>query len=444
MTSTPPEASSGPVPEGPGTGQRANQGGPRATRDELRDLGRLRRSVTDRKVAGVAGGLARHLDVDPVILRVAFVVLAFFGGAGLILYGACWLLLPEEGRESAPLGLDERSRSIALILVGVVAALALLGDSAGAFHFPWPLAILALVVLLFLHRRDRSAHPPTPTGPPYVGPPASGDPASFAASNPAPDQTSAEAPEATPEQTPDQAPEQATGWAPTSYAPEGYAAPAYQPYGPWEYQPATPVRWRAPRKRGPILFWFTLALIALAEGVLGLVDVAGAGIAGPAYPALAVAITGAMLLVGAFFGRAGGLILVGLVSAAALAASTAAGEIDTTTVYENPASAVRVADTYEISSGELIVDLTDVRNLQGLDGRTIRVTADVGRIEVIVPPGLGTDVTADVDGPGNIRLFGDENGGIDIAMNRNHDGGTDAPRISIDADLSVGQIEVHQ
>ena len=40
-------------------------GGPRVTGDEIRDLGRLRRSATDRKVAGVAGGLARHLDIDP-------------------------------------------------------------------------------------------------------------------------------------------------------------------------------------------------------------------------------------------------------------------------------------------------------------------------------------------------------------------------------------------
>ena len=47
-----------------------------------------------------------------------------------------------------------------------------------------------------------------------------------------------------------------------------------------------------------------------------------------------------MLLVGAFFGRAGGLILVGLVSAVALAATTAAGEFETTTVHETPESAV--------------------------------------------------------------------------------------------------------
>ena len=44
-----------------------------------------------------AGGLARHLDIDPIIVRVALVVLVFFGGSGLLLYGAMWLLVPEEG-----------------------------------------------------------------------------------------------------------------------------------------------------------------------------------------------------------------------------------------------------------------------------------------------------------------------------------------------------------
>src|SRR5687768_11941322 len=120
MTTTPPEAPSGPADESP------PDEGPRVTREEIRDLGRLRRSVDDRKVAGVAGGLARHLDVDPLLLRVAFVVLAFFGGAGLLLYGACWLLVPEDGSDEAAITLDDRSRTLALLGVGVLAAFALL------------------------------------------------------------------------------------------------------------------------------------------------------------------------------------------------------------------------------------------------------------------------------------------------------------------------------
>ena len=393
MTTTPPEAPSGP--------NAPQDHGPRVTRDEVRDLGRLRRSVTDRKIAGVAGGLARHLDIDPVILRVAFVVLVFFGGAGLILYGACWLLVPEEGSQSAPLHLDDRSRTVALVLVGVVAALALFGDTWGASWFPWPLAVIALLVVLLVSRKDRGRTPPGPA-PEYDAP---------AGTAPQP---------------------WTIGW-------QG-GAPSQPAYRAWEPTPAP----RSPRRRGPVLFWFTLALIALAEGVLGIVDLAGVAVAAPAYPALAVAITGLMLLVGAFWGRAGGLILVGLVATAVLAGTTAADNWEGERLERTPTRAAGVEGTYRISTGELVLDLRRVRDLPRLDGRTVRVAGDVGRLEVIVPDGLDAEVHADVDGPGNINLFSEETGGIDITMDRTHDGGAGAPELTIDANLSVGQIEVHQ
>lgn len=57
----------------------------------------LQRPVHGRMVAGVAAGLARYLDVDPVLVRIAIVVLAFLGGMGVLVYAAAWLLMPEEG-----------------------------------------------------------------------------------------------------------------------------------------------------------------------------------------------------------------------------------------------------------------------------------------------------------------------------------------------------------
>ena len=45
-------------------------------------------------VTGVAGGLGEYFRVDPVIFRVLFAVLSFFGGVGLLLYLLCWLLIP--------------------------------------------------------------------------------------------------------------------------------------------------------------------------------------------------------------------------------------------------------------------------------------------------------------------------------------------------------------
>ena len=47
-------------------------------------------------LAGVAAGIARSLGIDPVIVRVAFLVLALAGGAGVPLYVAGWLLIPDE------------------------------------------------------------------------------------------------------------------------------------------------------------------------------------------------------------------------------------------------------------------------------------------------------------------------------------------------------------
>ena len=54
----------------------------------------LRLSRTDRKIAGVCGGLGEWLDVDPVFLRVAFVLLALVGGLGVAIYIVLWLFLP--------------------------------------------------------------------------------------------------------------------------------------------------------------------------------------------------------------------------------------------------------------------------------------------------------------------------------------------------------------
>jgi phage shock protein PspC (stress-responsive transcriptional regulator) len=59
----------------------------------------LYRPVHDRMLGGVASGLARYLGVDPVLVRVALVVLCFVGGIGVPIYVASWLLLPEESQD---------------------------------------------------------------------------------------------------------------------------------------------------------------------------------------------------------------------------------------------------------------------------------------------------------------------------------------------------------
>ena len=75
----------------------------------------LRRPHQDRMLAGVASGLARYFGVDPTLVRIAFVVLTIVGGAGIPLYLAGLLLIPEEGSDQSIAGgiiesLQSRSR----------------------------------------------------------------------------------------------------------------------------------------------------------------------------------------------------------------------------------------------------------------------------------------------------------------------------------------------
>jgi len=415
MTTIPPEAPPGPEPAGQPGDQPGPQQGPRATRDDIRDLARLRRTTgPDKKIAGVAGGLARHLDVDPLILRVALVVLVFFGGAGLIIYAACWLLVPEDGDDRAPFNFDDRTRTVALVIAGVIAALALLGDTMGGYGFPWPLAIIALVVLLVVAFGDRGKPKPTAPAAPYPAPPYG---------------------------TTQYGPQVQQGWVPPAEPTATYTAPTYVAPG----YPAQGASWQPrpphPRKRGPILFWFTLALAALGIGLLGIVDLAGAGVADSAYPALVVAVCGVMLLVGAFYGRAGGIILVGLLAAIGMAGATASSRWDES-VVRMPASADQVQTRYELGAGELVLDLTDVADPQNLDGRRIELRTGLGRVEVLVPAGLDVDVTANV-GLGDANVFGDTQDGGGIDMTGSYDGGVGVPDLDLDIELGLGEVDVH-
>ncbi|MCA9726301.1 MAG: PspC domain-containing protein [Candidatus Eisenbacteria bacterium] len=57
---------------------------------------RLYRSRTDKKIAGVCGGLAAYFGMDPVIPRIIWVVLILGAGVGLLAYLICWLVIPQE------------------------------------------------------------------------------------------------------------------------------------------------------------------------------------------------------------------------------------------------------------------------------------------------------------------------------------------------------------
>ena len=75
---------------------------------------RLYRSTKDRMLAGVCGGIAEYLDVDPTLVRLVFVALTFLGGPGIVIYIALMLIVPENpGYES---GYSEKPKRAADIV----------------------------------------------------------------------------------------------------------------------------------------------------------------------------------------------------------------------------------------------------------------------------------------------------------------------------------------
>jgi phage shock protein C len=78
----------------------------------------LRRSRHDRVIGGVCGGLGRYLGIDPVLLRIAAVILTLTGGLGVLLYLLAFVVIPEQ-QEDEDLGPAPEARGDVWIYVGV-------------------------------------------------------------------------------------------------------------------------------------------------------------------------------------------------------------------------------------------------------------------------------------------------------------------------------------
>lgn len=118
----------------------------------------LRRSTTDKVIGGVAGGLGRYLGLDPVLLRIAFVLLAVFGGSGVLLYTIGWIAIPEEKPTDSVGGPPATSQGNAAVVFGIVLV------ALGAFllvrelipdvnRFIGPVVLIGIGAALLLGRR---------------------------------------------------------------------------------------------------------------------------------------------------------------------------------------------------------------------------------------------------------------------------------------------------
>ncbi|MGH3508971.1 MAG: hypothetical protein ACRDPI_01930, partial [Nocardioidaceae bacterium] len=282
------------------------------------------------------------------------------------------------------------------------------GHSWGGFWFPWPLAVIGLVALMVMLSLNRPHH--EVAAPMAYAPTGAGS-----------------AP-----------PEEMVSAPPAAGDPPAWTAPP-------AYQPAPPSR---PRRSGPLLFLAALALIAVGWGALGLYDVgAGHQVLASAYPVLALAIVGALLVVGAFVARPGGLIALGLAALLALgltsvvdATGGAQGWTHNRKVTYAPTSAAGLQPRYANSVGNTTLDLTRITDPALLDGRTVTVHGRAGRLSVVLPPGLQAVVDATVQA-GDLSIDNQRQSGTGV-----HDvrtiGNPSGPTVRLDLRLFVGDIEV--
>lgn len=130
---------------------------------------RLYRSKTNRVLAGVCGGLAEYFDVDPLLVRIIFIILVLSGGLGILFYLISWLIMPSNpamldyGKKDSSGGEENKlnqGRSTAMFF-GVILILLGLGfllHNYGLFHFKfslvWPLILIAIgIKLIFNDKR---------------------------------------------------------------------------------------------------------------------------------------------------------------------------------------------------------------------------------------------------------------------------------------------------
>lgn len=397
----------------------------------------IRRSATDTKVAGLCGGVAEHWGIDPVLVRVGWVLLALSGGVGAVLYLAGWLLIPLEGQRSAPLDdlLGDNARRwpkgvwVALVAAACIAVFATFGTLSPFGVGP---AVILAGIWYFGSYRGRPRRPRPPSAPVPLAPPAPVTPFTEAADawrrrieehasqHGAPPATAparngattwptmpAAPPVAAPTAEPDPELVARTAFL-AEPDPVGLYAPAADGPGPRSAVAPRPPR-SGDRLTARRLRLGALAVLGLALAGLGFADQSGVTVVPAVYAATALLVVGLTLVAATWLGRARGLLALGLLLVPVVVATTVLGPVthldhwtDATRSYTQVAALPAAGDSQE--AGQLVVDLSALPTR-----RDASYTAHVGtgRLEVVTPP----DAVVVLDfrvGIGEVRLDGQQ------------------------------------
>ena len=407
--------------------------------DTVREMWETRpaRSRTDRQIAGVAAGIAHRYDIDPVLVRVGFVVAAF-SGVGAALYIAGWILLPEEPATPGTRAPSRAPRGVLLAGLAVAATItagSLFGGNGPDILLPL-LAVAGLLYLLHRSRGHRGTGAATTVTHPVTGTAT----VSAAEGATAETVTTAQPGIAHPPQTP-------PAWDPLGAAPFAWDLPepsAPPPVPPRHRPPVTPVTLGLALLAGAVT-----AVVLLLTGSLSLATV-------PLLLGVTLAVLGAGLVVGAFLRTGRGLVPIALVLCALTWAVVAApldrwqgngfGELSAA-----PTTVAELQPSYRRTAGDISLDLRglDLGVPPGGNATPVRTSISMGAgdVEVRVPPNADLTLTSTA-GAGDMTYEDRSAGGLGSRLQVTDDLGADGVRsgrpLVLDVELGAGSLEVHR
>ncbi|MCH8628147.1 PspC domain-containing protein [Arsenicicoccus piscis] len=437
----------------------------------------IRRRLSDRWVAGVCGGLADKLGVDPIVVRLAWIVLLLMGGFGFAAYFVLFAILADtEGQ--IPLEKAVRhgdASSVVLLIFAGLCLVSSISDLGGAggwggglrigdVNVGGILTVVALVALGFYAvQRSRSGGGGAgDAGGPVSGAPVAGETASPAApptrgatasrvlaarrDGLAPLSSTTTTSEEHTMATPTTSATPATQSAPTvplDVASEG-APPAAPPTPPWSQsrppQPPPPPRPRRPRPGAFNLVTIGLAAIAFGATWAAYSQWTLPGHAWPMSLAAALAVLGIGCLalggVGRRVGMAGvATVFVGLLALGAI--SNGPGHMSGRWGDQTWApTSVTNGQSFDHGVGDATLDLTKLP-ASSLTGQRISTSLNLGQLTVKIPKGGDIQVTGDVS-RGELSINDDASG------NNTQTVGSGSTALLVDAHVGTGQLNIEE
>jgi phage shock protein PspC (stress-responsive transcriptional regulator) len=398
----------------------------------LRSIG-IRRRTHDKWIAGVCSGLADRLGIDPVIVRVALVILTMLGGAGIAIYLVAWALLPND-RDEVPAQRALRDGHGGSIVLLVFAGLALFGDSAfggtwwsggPGWGFPWGLALVGLLIWWLVQRSDKRPDADQRVMNQQLGTPTTGIPTTGIPTTSVPSPAASGPAMATGGPTPSTAPPSPTGPLPVSYKRLGR------------------------RSGGPLM---ALVAIGLALATYGSLLWAGAELnwtgdhQAIAFAGSLAAMGLLMVVLGLAGWRPGFVTFLAIVLSIAAWSSTVVptgihlgGRIGDATWA--PTSVAGDAN-YQLGVGNGVLNLSGLPT-EGLSEAKIPAYVGMGELKVVVPQDLTVKVVGHV-GLGEILLPNDagSSGQSGSDVSRSVVIGDGPTEVVVDAGVGIGQLTV--